>query len=139
HRAGEGPAQQGVLLRRRAHRPPRVSRRAQARGVAASFGSGGGAPAAFVPHRGRGPPPRGCRPPRHCGGDRPMRELPRYFVTGTDTGVGKTEVAAALLSLMADAGLAPGALKPYESGCVDVERPADALALRAAARSEDAL
>jgi len=68
-----------------------------------------------------------------------MRELPRYFVTGTDTGVGKTEVAAALLSLMADAGLAPGALKPYESGCADVERPPDALALRAAARSEDAL
>ncbi len=68
-----------------------------------------------------------------------MRELPRYFVTGTDTGVGKTEVAAALLSLMADAGLAPGALKPYESGCADVEKPTDALALRAAARSEDAL
>jgi dethiobiotin synthetase len=68
-----------------------------------------------------------------------MRELPRYFVTGTDTGVGKTEVASALLSLLADAGLAPGALKPYESGCADVERPADALALRAAARSEDAL
>ena len=68
-----------------------------------------------------------------------MRELPRYFVTGTDTGVGKTEVAAALLSLMADAGLAPGALKPYESGCVDVERPADGLALRSAARSDDAL
>jgi dethiobiotin synthetase len=68
-----------------------------------------------------------------------MRELPRYFVTGTDTGVGKTEVAAALLSLMADAGLAPGALKPYESGCDDVERPTDALALRAAARSGDAL
>ena len=68
-----------------------------------------------------------------------MKELPRYFVTGTDTGVGKTEVASALLSLLADAGLAPGALKPYESGCADVERPADALALRAAARSEDAL
>jgi dethiobiotin synthetase len=68
-----------------------------------------------------------------------MRALPRYFVTGTDTGVGKTEVASALLSLLADAGLAPGALKPYESGCADVERPADALALRAAARSEDAL
>ncbi len=68
-----------------------------------------------------------------------MRELPRYFVTGTDTGVGKTEVAAALLSLMADAGLAPGAFKPYESGCADVEKPADALALRAAARSDDAL
>jgi dethiobiotin synthetase len=68
-----------------------------------------------------------------------MRELPRYFVTGTDTGVGKTEVAAALLSLLADAGLAPGALKPYESGCDDVDRPADALALRTAARSDDAL
>lgn len=68
-----------------------------------------------------------------------MRELPRYFITGTDTGVGKTEVAAALLSLLADAGLAPGALKPYESGCADVERPADALALRNAARSDDPL
>jgi dethiobiotin synthetase len=36
----------------------------------------------------------------------------RFFVTGTDTGVGKTEVAAALLDLM------PGAfaLKPYQSG-----------------------
>jgi dethiobiotin synthetase len=36
----------------------------------------------------------------------------RFFVTGTDTGVGKTEVAAALLELM------PGALalKPYQSG-----------------------
>jgi dethiobiotin synthetase len=68
-----------------------------------------------------------------------VRELPRYFVAGTDTGVGKTEVAAALLSLMADAGLAPGALKPYESGCQDVEAPSDALALREAARSDDAL
>jgi len=68
-----------------------------------------------------------------------MRDLPRYFVTGTDTGVGKTEVAAALLSWMADAGLSPGAYKPYESGCADVERPSDALALRAAARSEDPL
>jgi len=68
-----------------------------------------------------------------------MRDLPRYFVTGTDTGVGKTEVAAALLSLMADAGLSPGAFKPYESGCADVERPSDALALRAAARSDDPL
>jgi dethiobiotin synthetase len=68
-----------------------------------------------------------------------MKDLPRYFVTGTDTGVGKTEVGAALLSLMADAGLAPGVFKPYESGCADVERPSDALALRAAARSDDPL
>lgn len=36
----------------------------------------------------------------------------RFFVTGTDTGVGKTEVSAALLSLMTR----PFAFKPCESG-----------------------
>jgi len=65
--------------------------------------------------------------------------LPRYFVTATDTGVGKTEVACALLSLMADANLHPAAFKPYESGCDDLAAPADALALKAAARTEDDL
>ena len=65
--------------------------------------------------------------------------IPRYFVTGTDTGVGKTEVSAALLSLMADAGLNPAPFKPYESGCKVLSRPADALRLQAAARSDDAL
>src|SRR3954468_22653342 len=65
--------------------------------------------------------------------------LPRYFVTATDTGVGKTEVACALLSLMADAGLAPAAFKPYESGCEDLSSPADATALKAAARTDDDL
>jgi dethiobiotin synthetase len=40
----------------------------------------------------------------------------RYFVTGTDTGVGKTEVSYALLSLMRERGLEPFALKPYQSG-----------------------
>jgi dethiobiotin synthetase len=61
------------------------------------------------------------------------------FVTATDTGVGKTQVAAALLSLLADAGLAPAPFKPYESGCTRLSRPADALELRAAARSTDSL
>lgn len=64
---------------------------------------------------------------------------PRYFVTATDTGVGKTEVACALLSLMADAGLQPAAYKPYESGCEDLSAPSDAVALKAAARTEDDL
>ena len=64
---------------------------------------------------------------------------PRYFVTATDTGVGKTEVACALLSLMADEGLRPAAFKPYESGCEDLAAPADAVALKAAARTEDDL
>jgi dethiobiotin synthetase len=63
----------------------------------------------------------------------------RVFVTGTDTGVGKTEVAAALLSLLADAGLRPAPFKPYESGCQRLDAPADALALREAARSDDSL
>jgi dethiobiotin synthetase len=40
----------------------------------------------------------------------------RYFVTGTDTGVGKTEVACALLELLAAAGDQPRAFKPFESG-----------------------
>lgn len=40
----------------------------------------------------------------------------RWFVTGTDTGVGKTEAACALLSLLAGTGAAPAAFKPYESG-----------------------
>lgn len=40
----------------------------------------------------------------------------RLFVTGTDTGVGKTEVASALLALMAQRGERPFALKPFESG-----------------------
>lgn len=55
-----------------------------------------------------------------------------YFVAGTDTGVGKTEVARAILFGLARAGLSPRPLKPVETGC-DPERPADALALRAAA------
>ena len=47
-----------------------------------------------------------------------------FFVAGTDTGVGKTEVARALLSFL------PGAvpLKPVETGCAE-GRPEDALAL----------
>jgi dethiobiotin synthetase len=47
-----------------------------------------------------------------------------FFVAGTDTGVGKTEVARALLSLLR--GAVP--LKAVETGC-DPERPEDALAL----------
>ncbi|HET9158757.1 MAG TPA: dethiobiotin synthase [Myxococcaceae bacterium] len=63
----------------------------------------------------------------------------RVFVTATDTGVGKTQVSAALLSLLADAGLSPAPFKPYESGCTRLARPADALELRAAAQSSDSL
>jgi dethiobiotin synthetase len=67
-------------------------------------------------------------------------DLPfRVFVTGTDTGVGKTEAACALLSLLARRGLGPAAFKPYETGCRDLRAPGDACALREAARSKDEL
>lgn len=47
-----------------------------------------------------------------------MRPLVRrgFFVTGTDTGVGKTQVSVALLEVLAARGLEPAAFKPYESG-----------------------
>jgi dethiobiotin synthetase len=63
----------------------------------------------------------------------------RVFVAGTDTGIGKTETSCALLSLLADQGLSPVPFKPYESGCDDLRRPADALAMQLAARSRDPL
>jgi dethiobiotin synthetase len=63
----------------------------------------------------------------------------RVFVTGTDTGVGKTEAAAALLSLLADRGLRPAPFKPYESGMPSLRAPQDAIALQAAARCADDL
>ena len=61
----------------------------------------------------------------------------RAFVVGTDTGVGKTQVAAALLSLLADRGDTPAPFKPYETGVTTRNQPEDALSLKAAARSDD--
>lgn len=40
-----------------------------------------------------------------------------YFVTGTDTEVGKTLIAAALLTLARERGLRTAALKPIAAGC----------------------
>ena len=57
-----------------------------------------------------------------------------YFVAGTDTGVGKTEIARALCAMMRAKDLLPRPLKPVETGC-DPDKPEDALALRAAAGS----
>ncbi|WP_148863461.1 dethiobiotin synthase [Marinobacter fonticola] len=58
-----------------------------------------------------------------------------FFVTGTDTGVGKTLVSAALLYAAKAAGLRTLAMKPVASGCertVEGLRNEDALALQAA-------
>jgi dethiobiotin synthetase len=58
-----------------------------------------------------------------------------FFVTGTDTGVGKTTVSCALLARAGSQGLSTMALKPVASGCVETAegwRNDDALALMAA-------
>jgi len=61
-----------------------------------------------------------------------------FFVAGTDTGVGKTEIGRAICALMARKGLHPLALKPVETGC-EPDRPEDALALREACGSSQPL
>ncbi len=43
--------------------------------------------------------------------------LYRLFVTGTDTHVGKTEIAVALLYLAKKQGLSTMAMKPVAAGC----------------------
>ena len=42
--------------------------------------------------------------------------IPGLFVTGTDTGVGKSRVAAAIASILKDSGRSVGVLKPVASG-----------------------
>ena len=57
-----------------------------------------------------------------------------YFVTGTDTEIGKTTIAAGLLHAARQAGLSTAAAKPVASGCqltVEGLRNEDALALLA--------
>ena len=61
-----------------------------------------------------------------------------FFVTGTDTGVGKTLVACALVRGLRSRGFDVGAMKPVETG-VGEAGPLDALALRRAAGDEDPL
>ena len=59
----------------------------------------------------------------------------RLFVTGTDTGVGKTRVAAALCLAFVAAGRRVAGMKPVASGCLATDdglRNEDALALQAA-------
>jgi dethiobiotin synthetase len=60
------------------------------------------------------------------------------FVTGTDTGVGKTVVSCALIAELRARGFSVGAIKPIETG-VGTEGPLDAIALRDAAGTSAAL
>jgi dethiobiotin synthetase len=68
--------------------------------------------------------------------------IPALFVTGTDTGVGKTRVACALIAAWRRAGRRVGALKPIETGCAGPEaslRAADGELLARAAELDPAL
>lgn len=58
-----------------------------------------------------------------------------YYVTGTDTGVGKTYASVALIHALRATGRTVAGMKPVASGCDDTPdglRNADALALQAA-------
>ena len=58
-----------------------------------------------------------------------------FFVTGTDTGVGKTRVSAGLIAALRGQGLRAAGMKPVASGCTATPaglRNADALELMAA-------
>jgi dethiobiotin synthetase len=60
-------------------------------------------------------------------------EAAGFFVTGTDTGVGKTVISLGLMQSLQDAGLAVAGMKPVASGCEATDaglRNEDALALQ---------
>ena len=62
-----------------------------------------------------------------------------FFITGTDTGVGKTLVATALLEAARQRGLEAIGIKPVAAGCEPGERGllnADAIELRAASSGD---
>ena len=57
------------------------------------------------------------------------------FITGTDTGVGKTFVACGLAALLRERGYRVGVMKPAETGCLEKDGkrfPEDALKLKEA-------
>lgn len=62
-----------------------------------------------------------------------------FFVTGTDTGIGKTAVAAGLARAIRDTGVDVGVMKPFASGDADGgdAGPTDARILVEAARVRD--
>ncbi len=64
------------------------------------------------------------------------------FITGTDTGVGKTYVACGIAAALRSRGIDVGVMKPAETGCRLKKGelvPADALQLMKAARVKDSL
>lgn len=65
-----------------------------------------------------------------------------YFITGTDTGVGKTFVTAGIAAVLKEKGINVGVMKPVETGCPENSgklEPQDALYLKNAAGVNDEL
>lgn len=65
-----------------------------------------------------------------------------FFITGTDTGVGKTIVTAAILRSFIKKGLKVGAMKAIETGCLNKDGillPEDGMFLRDMAEMNDSL
>jgi dethiobiotin synthetase len=63
-----------------------------------------------------------------------------FFVTGTDTGVGKTVIAVALIKALHILGLKACGMKPIETGCIkegDVLIPSDGMFIKTIARMEE--
>lgn len=58
-----------------------------------------------------------------------------FFVTGTDTGVGKTVVTAALAAALREAGVEVGVMKPVETGVPPETHPEDGSDAQALARA----
>ena len=44
--------------------------------------------------------------------------IKNLFITGTDTGVGKTVVTAAVAGILIKKGYCPGIIKPIQTGCL---------------------
>ena len=65
-----------------------------------------------------------------------------FFITGTDTGVGKTFVTAGIAAVLKERGVNVGVMKPVETGCAEKDgrlEPQDALYLKNAAGVSDEL
>ena len=72
-----------------------------------------------------------------------MKTIPSgFFITGTDTGVGKTVIAGAIAAYMRSKGVSVGVMKPAETGCRERSGelfPKDAAFLKKASGSDDML
>jgi len=70
------------------------------------------------------------------------KEAKGFFITGTDTGVGKTIITVALLRLLKTYGLNACGMKPVETGCVRKHEkliPSDGRFIKTAANLEEPL